>query len=69
MVRHDIDESGFVWHPEKSCWEPTQYDEVLGFVANLAEGYFRVPEKRLTKLNALLHNNGFNKFLLIKLNK
>ena len=57
VVRNDIDQSGFVWYPEKSCWEPTQCDEVI---VNLAEGYFRVPERRITKLNALLHNIGFN---------
>ena len=60
MVRNDIDQSGFVWHPEKSCWEPTQCDEVLGFIVNLAEGYFLVPERGITKLNALLYNIGFN---------
>ena len=60
VVRNDIDQSGFVWHPERSCWEPTQCDEVLGFIVNLAEGYFRVPERRITKLNALPHNTGLN---------
>ena len=38
----------------------TQCDEVLGFIVNLAEGYFRVPERGITKLNALLHNIEFN---------
>lgn len=60
VVRDDIDQSGFVWHPAKGCWEPPQCDEVLGFIVNLAEGYFRVPERRIAKLNALLHNIGFN---------
>lgn len=54
-VRNDTDQSGFVWHPKKSCWDPTQCDEVLGFIVNLAEGYFRVPERRITKLSGLLH--------------
>ena len=61
-VRNDIDQSGFVWHPEKSCWDPTKCDEVLGFIVNLAEGYFRVPERRITKLNALLNNITTNNY-------
>ena len=40
----------------------TQCDEVLGFIVNLAEGYFRVPERRITKLNALLHNITANNY-------
>ena len=60
MVRNDIDQSDFVWHPEKSFWDPAHCDEVLGFIVNLAEGYFRVPERRITQLNGLLHNIGSN---------
>ena len=55
-VKGDVEKSGFVWHPEKSCWEPTQCDEVLGFIVNLAEGYFKVPERRIVKLNHQLHH-------------
>ena len=54
-ARH-VEKSGFVWHPEKSCWEPTQCDKVSGFIVNLAEGYFKVPKRRIVKLNRQLHH-------------
>ena len=34
-VAEDIAASGFVVHPEKHCWEPTQVRESLGFILNL----------------------------------
>lgn len=49
-VREDIAASGFVAHPEKCCWEPTQVGELLGFVLNLREGITQIPlqqDKRL----------------------
>ena len=42
-VREDIAVSGFVTHPEKCSWEPTQVGELLGFILNLREGIIQVP--------------------------
>lgn len=61
-VRSDVEQSGFLWHPDKSLWEPTQCGEVLGFVVNLAEGYFRVPERRIVTLNNQLHTIQSNNY-------
>ena len=42
-VREDAAASGFVAHPEKCSWEPTQVGELLGFILNLREGIMQVP--------------------------
>ena len=39
LVRSTLHSAGFVVHPSKSVWKPTQCLSWLGFVANLAEGY------------------------------
>lgn len=49
-VREDIAASGFVAHPEKSCWEPTQVGELLGFILDLRAGVIRVPPRRIDGL-------------------
>ena len=46
-VREDIAASGFVAHPDKCCWEPTQEGELLGFSLNLKEGIIQVPQQRI----------------------
>ena len=45
-VKSDVEKSGFLWHPDKSIWEPTQCEEVLGFIVNLAEGFFHSTRKK-----------------------
>ena len=62
-VKTDIERSGFLWHPVKSLWEPTQCEEVLGFIVNLAKGYFRVPERRIVSLNNQLQYIQSNNFM------
>ncbi|CAB4014734.1 Hypothetical predicted protein [Paramuricea clavata] len=47
---------------DKSVWEPTQCGEVLGFIANFVDGYFRVPEQRIVKLNNQLHTIQVNNY-------
>ena len=42
--------NGFVAHPDKCCWEPTQDGELLGFSLNLKEGIIRVPQQRIKGL-------------------
>lgn len=53
-VKRDVEQSGFLWHPEKSVWEPSQHGEVLGFLVDLERGIFQVPEHRIQKLQRLL---------------
>lgn len=53
-IRADVESSGFLWHPEKTVWEPSQKGEVLGFLVDLESGYFRVPERRLEGLRKRL---------------
>jgi len=36
MVKGGIAASGFIAHPEKCCWEPTQMGDLLGFSLNLS---------------------------------
>lgn len=41
--------SGFLWHPDKSIWEPLQQGaDVLEFLDDFRKGYFHVPERRIT---------------------
>jgi hypothetical protein len=44
-IQIDVESSGFLWHPDKSVWEPSQQGEILGFLVDLKKGYFRVPER------------------------
>jgi hypothetical protein len=49
-IQIDVESSGFLWHPDKSVWEPSQHGEILGFVVDLKIWYFRVPERRIKRL-------------------
>ena len=51
MVKGDIAASGFIAHPKKCCWEPTQVGDLLGFTLNLKEGSIHVPPERITRLH------------------
>ena len=53
-VQSDVDSSGFLWHPEKSSWEPSQSGEVLGFLVDLEKGFFQVPDRRIKGLQERL---------------
>ena len=53
-VQSDVDSSGFLWHPEKSSWEPSQSGEVLGFLVDLEKGFFEVPDRRIKGLQERL---------------
>ena len=46
-IKADVAASGFVAHPEKRCWEPTQEGELLGFILNLRTGVIRVPPRHI----------------------
>ncbi len=54
IIRKDVESSGFLWHPEKTVWEPSQQGEVLGFLIDLERGYFQVPERRIKCLQKKL---------------
>ena len=45
IVKSDLFQSGFVVHPVKSQWVPKQEGEHLGFIVNLKEGTFAVPQR------------------------
>ena len=50
LVREDIALSGFVANKEKSQWVRVQSEELLGFVMDLQNGIFQVPERRVQDL-------------------
>ena len=49
-IQIDVESSGFLWHPDKSVWEPSKHGEILGFLVDLKIWYFRVPERRIKRL-------------------
>jgi hypothetical protein len=53
-IQIDVESSGFLWHPDKSVWEPSQQGEILGFLVDLKKGYFRVRERRIKCLRKKL---------------
>ena len=54
MVRDTLSQAGFVVHPTKSIWEPTQWLTWLGFVIDLSMGQIEVPDSE-QKLEVLEH--------------
>ena len=55
LVKHELEEAGFVVNQEKSHWIPTKSMEWLGFNIDLANGEFSVPAHKLEALRSLLH--------------
>ena len=49
-MKSDLFRSGFVAHPVRSQWVPKQEGEHLGFIVNMKEGTFAVPQRRITAL-------------------
>ncbi len=54
LVRASLGNAGFVTHPDKSVWEPTQCLTWLGFVIDLAQGEIRIPEPKVAALREAL---------------
>ena len=50
FVGSDLASSGFVVNESKSCWEPVQVGEWLGFLINSIQFTFQLPESKLAKL-------------------
>ncbi len=55
LVRTTLAKAGFVVHPTKSVWEPTQRLQWLGFVIDLALGQVEVPSDKLAALQHMLN--------------
>lgn len=54
LVSTTLTKAGFVAHPTKSRWEPTQRLQWLGFVIDLALGQIEVPNEKLVALQRRL---------------
>ena len=52
-IQEDIKRSGFMINHEKSIWLPRQEGKLLGFIIDLKEGMFRVPNRRVENLKFL----------------
>ena len=61
-VQEDIKRSGFTISHEKPIWLPRQERELLGFIINLKEGAFRIPNSRVANLKFLLDKDFEKKF-------
>ena len=55
LVKHELEEAGFVVNQKKSHWTPTKSMEWLGFNIDLAKGEFSVPAHKLEAFRSLLH--------------
>ena len=54
LVQRTQDQAGFVVHPGKSVWKPTQRLVWLGFVVDMSLGQIEVPESKIATLRRLL---------------
>ena len=50
LVQHTLDESGFVIHPTKSIWQPSQLLIWLRFVVDVGIGQIEVPIEKMETL-------------------
>ena len=53
-IRRGIKRSVFIINHEKSIWLPRQEGQLLGFIIDLKEGTFKVPNHRVENLKILL---------------
>ena len=54
LVQCTLELAGFVVHPDKSVWKPTQRLVWLGFVVNTFGGQIEVPESKIAELRSML---------------
>lgn len=59
LVRSTLDQAGFIVHPTKSIWQPTQRIQWLGFVIDLALGQVEVPQDKVVALQHMLTHAGW----------
>ena len=50
LVSSTLDKAGFIAHPTKSIWQPTQRLQWLGFVIDVELGQIEVPPEKLALL-------------------
>ena len=55
IMRTDLLKAGFVPHPEKCRWDPSQQVELLGMQLDLSLGIIKAFEARVKKLHVLLN--------------
>ena len=53
-MRTDLEQAGFVAHPDKSCWDPKQVVPLLGFVLNTIAGELSASASRVAKFHVNL---------------
>ena len=56
IVLSDLEEAGFLLSIDKCCLKPCQIGEWLGFIIDLVQGQFRVPEQKLEKLKSSIRS-------------
>ena len=54
LVQDTLEKAGFIAHPSKSVWQPTQRLIWLGFVVDLALGQIEVLQDKLLTLQSIL---------------
>jgi hypothetical protein len=54
LVQSTLCQAGFVAHPIKSVWKPTQRLQWLGFVVDIAKGHIEVPVDRIAAMQVKL---------------
>ena len=54
LVRITLDKAGFIAHPTKSFWQPTQRLQWLGFVIDVEFEQIEVPPEMLALLRSTL---------------
>ena len=55
LVQHTLSEAGFVTHPTKSNWQPSQRLVWLGFVVDVGLGQIEVPKEKIKVLCSAIH--------------
>lgn len=54
LVRRTLVQAGFVVHPVKCCWDPSQIARWLGFILNSCDGCLSVPPEKIDCLKEKL---------------
>jgi hypothetical protein len=61
IVKHDLEQAGFVINEQKSCWDPTQKLNWLGFTLDSKENIFEVPQDKIDRLKCAIFGNLVNR--------
>ena len=63
LVQHTLTEAGFVTHPDKSSWQPSQRLVWLGFVVDVGLGQIEVPKEKIEALCCAIHHASHTKHI------